>query len=341
MKQMYDLENDFPKVTEEFHKKICEVLHDLPEEERYCRMNKKKFVLAIAMGVMMISTITVYAAVRWNQRALDNFSANNQQQEQLAEDGYSSQLVQSVSDNDITISVEQTIQDKNLIYILFKVTSDNLQITENNAMGYNIKATNGPDFYTSMSSGFVDEFLQPDISNSREYEIWIQKKTDYDFTGAKLSINFNALQEYEGKAGPTNDLVKGQWDFSIDLSANNSVTLVVNKTVSVDGCDIAVHKIELSPLSYTIYCDGDDVKALQKADNINFDELDITYPLIISAIQYKDATEIQESGGLMSESFNKESKEYIATGKFSKVIDMNQIQAIMFGDKKVSLSIYK
>ncbi len=340
MKQMYDWENDFPQITNEFHNKICEVLHELPEEERCCRMSKRKYVVAIAIGVMMISTITVYAAVRWNQRALDNFSANDQQQEKLSKDGYSSQIVQSVSDNDITISVEQTIQDENLIYILFKITSDNLQLTENNAMGFNIKATNGPDFYTSMSSGFVDEFLQPDISNSREYEIWIQKNTDYDFTEAELSVDFNALQEYEGKAGPTNDLVKGQWDFSINLSTNNSVTFDVNKTVSIDGCDIAINKIELSPLSYTIYCDGDDVMALQKADNINFDELDITYPLIISAIQYKDATEIQEDDGLMSESFDGEGKEYIATGKFSKVIDMNQIQAIMFGDKKVSLSIY-
>lgn len=339
MKQVYNWDSALPKESEKFHSKLCEVLHSLPEERKTYRALNKRYIPIFALTVVLLSSITVFAAIQWYDRAADNFGASEKLQQSLTEDGYSSQNIQSVAANGITVTLEQTIQDENLIYILFKVTSNNIELTENNAMGYNIKATNGVDFYTSISSGFVDEYSQPDIGNSRDYEIWIQKNTDYYFKGAELSVDFNALQEYEGKAGPVKDLVKGQWGFSIDLSVNNSVTFDVNKTVSIDGCNIAIHKIKLSPLSYTIYCDGDDVKTLQKVDNIKFDELDITYPLIISAIQYKDGTELQEEDGLMSEGFGEKSEEYIATGKFSKVFDMNHIEAIIFGDKKTRISI--
>lgn len=333
MKQVYDWKDAMPKETENFHDRVCEALHSLPEERRNYRVSKKRYLPIIALAVLLISSVTAFAAMKWNDRAADNFGNNKKLQEKLTEEGYSSQNIQSVTDNGITITLEQTIQDENIIYMLFKVTSDDKKLTENNVMSYEMKASNGQDFYTSTSAGFVDELTQPDINNSREYEIWMQKNTAYDFKGAILNCNFNALQQSDGKAGSIKDLVNGQWNFSVDLSVNDSATIDLNKTLSVDGCDIVIHKIKLSPLSYTIYFDGDDVKELQKANNINIDELDITYPLIISGLEYKDATVIREDAGLMSEGINDKSGEYVITGRFSKVIDMTQIQTIILGDK--------
>ncbi len=335
----YDWENALPKETKEFHEKICEVLNALPEEGRIYRMSKKGYVVAALAAIMLFGSISVFAAIKWNERAADNFGADKELQKSLSNEGYSNQDIQTVSDHGITVTLEQTIQDENLIYILFRVASENLELTENNGMGYKIKFSNGMDSYTSISSGFVDEIAQPEIGSSREYEIWIQKNTEYDFEGATLTCDFNALQKYEGKAGAVKDLVTGQWKFNIDLSVNASVEYQINKTVAFDGCDVKIHKIKLSPISYTVYCDGDDIRALQKANNIDFNECDTTYPLIISGIRYKDGTLISEKGALMSEEFSGEGEDFIATGRFTNAIDRNQVLEIIFDNMKDGISI--
>jgi hypothetical protein len=339
MKQVFNWENVMPEEPETFQHRIYKVLDSLPEEQKEFHISRKKYVPIFVLVIFLLSSITALAALKWNDRAVDNFGADEKMQKSLSDKGYSKQDVQSVNNNGITVTLKQTIQDENFIYMLFNVSSKNKKITEDNAMSYSMEATNGSDFYSSISASFVDKLKDPSISNDREYEIWIQKNAEYNFNHAKLNCNFNALQEYEGKAGPERDLVKGQWNFIIDLSSNTSSTFEMKKAVLIDGCNITIQKIKISPLSYTIYCDGKDVKELQKVKNIKFDELETTYPLIISAIQYKDKISVQEEVALMSEGFDQKNGEYVATGKFSKAIDMNQIQSVLFGDKKTSVSI--
>jgi hypothetical protein len=77
MKNMYDWENAFPKETEKFHTKLCNVLDALPKEAKTINRPKKRFVMIIAAAVMMLSSITAFAALKWNQRAIDNFVQMN------------------------------------------------------------------------------------------------------------------------------------------------------------------------------------------------------------------------------------------------------------------------
>ncbi|TCL56959.1 uncharacterized protein DUF4179 [Kineothrix alysoides] len=339
MSKIYDWENVLPEVPAQFHNKICKALDSLPQEKRICRLSRKKYIIFVAAAVMLFSSLTVFAALKWNQRAIERFGADENLQQSLSESGYSDQSVQSVSDSGITITLEQTIQDENLIYILFRITAEQGDITANSAMDYELNFSNGMDAYASISSSFTDSFQQPETSGSREYEIWIQKNTDYDFNGASLSCNFSALQEYGEKAGTAKELAKGEWNFSIDLSANDSVSYDINRTITLADCNVKVRSLRLSPLSYSIYCDGDDVQALQKANGINFNELDITYPLIITGIQYTDGTVLPQEVLLMSEGFQEESGEYTAVGKFGDVLDMSQIQAIILGDSTETIPI--
>ncbi len=343
MKNIYDWKHALPEETEAFHEKIREVVRSLPEERTGHWAPKKRYLPVLVAAVFILSSATVFAALKWNDQAAHQFGTDEQLQKNLTEEGYSRQDEQSVTDNGITITLEQTVQDENLIYLLFKVTSDNLELTENNGMGYEMKASNGSGFFTSASSGFVNEFEQPELSNSREYEVWITKNRTYDFKEAVLSLSFNTLEGYKGKAGPVEELVKGQWNFDIDLSANASVEIDMDKTVTLEGCDVKIHKIKISPLSYIIYFDNDDVKALQEAKDIHPEVLDITYPLILSGVKYKDATVMQGDAGLMSEGldegFDKESGDFIIIGRFSEAINVDQVQEIVFNDKETGVSI--
>ncbi len=123
----------------------------------------------------------------------------------------------------------------------------------------------------------------------------------------------------------------GYSDQSVQSAADSGITLA--------GCNVNVRSFRLSPLSYSIYFDGKDVQALQKANGINFNELDITYPLIITGIQYTDGTVLPQEVLLMSEGFQEENGEYTAVGKFGDALDMNQIQAIILGDSTETISI--
>ncbi len=336
MMNMYDWENAFPKETEKFHTKLCNVLDVLPKEAKIIKRPKKRYVVAIVAAVMMLSSITAFATLKWNQRAIDNFGADEQMQEKLSDGGYSEQNVQSISENGVTVTLKQTIQDDNLIYILFNVTADNMEITEDNDMNLEISFSNGENPYSSISNGFVDEFEQPEVNNSRDYEIWIQKNANYNYNDVNLICNFSSLQKYEGKTGPTKDLVTGQWGFKIDLSANDSVEYNINKIVTIDGCDIKINRLKLSPISYTLFCDESDVKMLGEADSINFEECDNFYPLLISGINYTDGTGISEENGLMSEEFN---EDYIAVGKFTNAIELDKIKSILLNDNKAEVAI--
>lgn len=339
MSKRYDWENALPEVPPLFHSKVCKALDSLPQEKEIYRLSRKKYIIFVAAAIMLFSSLTVFAALKWNQRAVERFGANEKLQQSLSESGYSDQKIQSVTDNGIMITLEQTIQDENLIYILFRITAEQRELTENSAMDYELSFSNGMDAYVSISSGFSDSFQQPETSRSREYEIWIQKNTDYDFNGASLSCNFSALQEYEEKTESAKDLATGEWNFSIDLSANDSVSYDINRTITLAGCNVKVHGFRLSPLSYSIYCDKEDVQALQKANGINFNELDITYPLIITGIQYTDGTVLPQEVILMSEGFQEDNEEYTAVGRFGDALDMSRIQAIILGDSKETIPI--
>lgn len=339
MKNIYDWKKSYPEETEEFHDKLCNVLNSLPENERSIRIPKKKYAILAAVAVMMLCSVTALASIKWNQRAIDRFGANEEMQEKLSNEGYSEQKGQSISDNGVTITLEQTIQDDNLIYLLFHVSADNMEITEDNAMDYQMNFTNGENPYSSISSSFVDKFKQPEVNSGRDYEIWIQKNPNNDYRDGNLICSFNALQKYEGKAGPTKDLVTGKWSFNIKLSAKDSVEYKLNKTVSINGCDITVRRLILSPISYTLYFDESDVKHLGEIAGINYDELDSFYPLLLSGIRYTDGTEITEENGLMSEQLDDKQEAYIAIGRFSKAIDVGKVQSILLGSSKKEVSI--
>lgn len=328
MNRKYDWKNVLPEAPAQFHQRICETLEALPQEKIVYKMSRKKYLIFVAVAVMIFSSLTVFAALKWNQRAIERFGVDEELQQSLSESGYSDQSMQSVEDNGLTITLKQTVQDENLIYILFQITAEQGVLTENNAMDYALNFSNGEDAYASITSGFADSIQQPETNSSREYEIWIQKNKDYNFKGASLSCNFSALRESDGKAGLVKDLTTGGWNFSIDLSANDSVSYTINRTVKLAGCDVMIYKLRLSPLSYSIYCDGEDVQALQEANGIHFNELDITYPLVINGVQYTDGTVLPQEVILMSEGFQEDNGDYTADGKFGSALDMSRIQAI-------------
>ncbi|PXV90187.1 uncharacterized protein DUF4179 [Lachnotalea glycerini] len=334
-----DWGNAFPKETKEFHNKLINILENLPEEKEDFRMKKKKYIVLVAAIVFLVGSISAYAAIKWNSRVVENFKADETMQTVLNQDKFSNQEEQSITDNNITITLKQTIQDSNFIYLLFNVTGQE-DITEDNCMNLKIQffeenANFDTEQYSSMFWGFVDQFSQTEVTHSREFEVWIQKSDD--FNSKTLDIQFTGFGKSSPKAGPDIITTEGKWNFVINAESNDVVTRDINQTVTIDGCEIQVTKIVLSPLSYQLYIDAEGVKELEKADDLSLDQLDILTPLIINAIKYKDGTVITEDGNEMQAGFD--DGLYYSKGRFSEVIDIDQIESILLGEKQVEVKV--
>ena len=324
----------FPSEPEDFHNKLIKTLNSLPVEREVTIMRRKKYMIMLAAVVALFGTLSVYAAIKWNDQAVKHFKADTKEQAQLDEDNYSNQNQQSVTSNDITVTLKQTIQDENLIYLLFNVTNSET-ITEDNVMNFDLNYSNGDENQiSSMEWGFIDQMSQPETSTNRDFEIWIHKSDT--FTSKSISIQFTGYGSGTPKAGADKIEKEGNWDFTIDTTSNKLLTYDINQTIMVDNCEITLSKLEISPLSYSIYYEEAGVKALEQATGMNIDQADTLTSLFISGIEYQDGSIITED--VHENSAGYENGYYSSQAKFSEVVDTNQIKKILIGSNQIEVT---
>lgn len=327
----HDWNSAFPKETKQFHERVQVTLENLPEERSSKSMKRQVWGCVAAACVLALCSVTAYAAVqRWNKHAAEEFHVDEQMQNKLTEENYARQDKQSVTDNGVTITLEQSVQDENFVYLLFNVEAENEKITAEHSMRTKLSYSNGKDPYISILWGFEGGLDTPKESNSRLYEVWLERDTSYDFSNSTIDWKFTALEGApDKKAGIGEVVVEGDWSFVIDTSNDNaSVSYKLDKDVEIDGCMVHVNEIKLSPLSYTICCEGADVKALAKKQGVNWEELDDITSANLTGICYDDGSVIEQEYGLTSERWG---KEYVAKGSFTTVVDVEKISGIILG----------
>lgn len=331
----HDWNSAFPKEPEQFHERVQAVLQNLPEERSSKVMKKKIWGCVAAACALALCSVSTYAAVQhwnWNRHAVEEFNVDEPMQEKLTEENYARVDKQSVTDNGVTITLEQTVQDENLVYLLFNITAEDEELTTDHSMHMQLKYSNGKDPYLGMAWGFVDDLDQPEESNGRLYEVWLERDLSYDFTDSKINWKFTALEGApEVKAGIGKILAEGDWSFEIDTSNTNSaVSYGIDKDIVIGGCSVHVDEIKLSPLSYTLSCNGADVKKLAKKQGVNWKELEGLASIQLSGICYDDGSVIGQEYGVMREHWG---KTYVATGRFTTVVDVEKITGFILGDE--------
>lgn len=330
----YDWKKAFPPEPEGFHNKLLETLNNLPVEREVYFMKRKKYIIIVAAVVALLGTLSVYAAVKWNNQAVKHFNADEKKQVELNDDNYSNQTQQSVTDNDITVTLKQTIQDKNLIYLLFNVTNSEV-ITEDNVMNFDLKFLDGDDYQiSSMEWGFIDQMSQPNKSTNRDFEIWIHKSDT--FISKSISIQFTEFGTSTPKAGADKIDKEGNWDFTVDTTSNEMVTYDLNKTILVENCEITVTKLEISPLSYCIYFEEVGVKALEQATGKNIDQADSLTSLLISGVEYQDGTMVTENVHEIRAGYK--DGYYSSQAKFSEVVDTSQLKKLLLLTNQIEIT---
>lgn len=193
----------FPEVPDTIHQMMIETLDGLEEreEQKMKKSNKMKKRTMVLLAAALIGAMGMTAGAaglfKWNERAAEVFVADEPLQDHLVMEQVVQEGTQSVTDNGITISLVQTIQDSNCFYALFDVTAeDGTLIDENNALSMHVDYNGEEGPFCAMGWGFVQNYEQ-EVSNSRYFEIY-GTKTVPDSSDLNMNITFVSFNK-QGK----------------------------------------------------------------------------------------------------------------------------------------------
>lgn len=335
---------EYPEVPETVHRSVLHALSVLDEQEQEGKKmkavpKKRILILAAALAALIGTTAAAAGIFQWNERAGQVFEADEDTRNELTMNQMAEDVSQTVTDQGLTITAIQTIQDKNRFYALFEVTAEDAgtQITPDCSLDYTIDFGDREDPFCAMGWGFVSEFDQ-EVSNTRYFEI---RGTKHEQSDEELTMNlhFTGLRgEPAVKAGEGELLISGTWDFSLNLRTSDMISHEVEQEYELDGYQMQVKTVAFSPLSMTLVYDGADVRAMETGEGVHLDQLDALTALYPTGVRYEDGTVVDE--GLMfalSEGFGDGEETYELLLSFDKVVDPEQISALLIGDMAIEL----
>ena len=333
--------SEFPEVPEFVHQTVLDTLDglDCGKVKKVKQMKKRTIIiLAAAMIAILGTTVSASEIFKWNEKANEVFEADEEQQRELVMEQVAQEEYQTTTDAGLTIRAVQTIQDVNCFYALFEITAedDSIQISPENDMGVQIDYHGKESPFGMLGRGFVEEGRQ-EISNSRYYEIY-GTKADAGTEDLDMTIHFTSLDAPGEKALASDAMIKGDWEFSLNLHAVEATRYEVNKEYQIAGCTVMVKEVELTPISVKLVCDEAGARELEKTEGVNIDQADSLRSLFINGVKYQDGTVVEEEG-YQELSVGYENGNYEKTARFSHVIDVENVSALLVGDNREEISL--
>lgn len=287
-------------------------------------MVKKKFPFLLAAVITAVG-ITVTAAayvLQWNSKVAERFGANEQQQSALVSAGAIAPVDQTVTTNGLTVTALQTLGDKNGIYLLFDVKApDGIALSDDK--GFFPRVTiEGVSHVSYSSSGFMPR-VDGTAANERYFELWLNNYEQEDWSGKTITVEFKELTAPSGTIKPA-VVLAGPWKLSWKLSyLDKTQTFAINKTYDINGHDVVVNSVELSPLSMKINLSGDGLRQL-----INDSDLDKAGCLLSPTPMLRDGKTFDLYGSYAPASEKHTDTTFTLTKSFSKILDVDQVASL-------------
>ncbi len=324
-----DWNNVFPEVPQSFHETVQRTLDtQILNKAGRKKVMKKRFPVVLAA---MIAALGVTAAaaqiIQWNSKLTQRFGANEEQQNQLALNGFMASVDQMVSEKGLTITALQTLGDKNGVYLLFSVKAPE-GITLSDANGLDIDVDiEGAGHNFGLTGGFMmnsDLNASPTgAANERYYEVYLDNREKEDWNGKTITVDFANLTDAAPSGSPAGNrsvVAEGSWRLSWPLSYSEQMkTFDINKTYEVNGHEVVVKAVSLSPLTMTLELGGNGLAQL--VDNSDLKEAG---NLCTLSLIKKDGTTFDSYS--MKEGFSDTS--YKRMERFYQVQDVEQVTGL-------------
>ena len=336
-----------PEVPHDFHEKFEETLKYIEKDNTAGKRYKKKKIrvrVLIAAAVLcagMVVTVAANEFFKWNDHLVKRLEPSEEQQETLQETNYIQNINQSETQNGVTVTLTDSIQDQGFLFAFFKVeTDDSITMDDNTSFAevshFRIDGTevygDDEDRLGSLSTGVEQDTLLKEDQNSahlKYFNVFLSYDSDYDLSNRTVEISLKNLTE-------------GSWNFKWTLGTVKSpASLEVNQKCDFGGYEITVKKMEVSPLLWSLYLDYNEAMKVYDDERNKFEYtgadygMDLYIRTDIDQVRYEDGTVVDFDttiGGISGggEKQDKENGVLIIRKSFPKLVDVDKLQAVHF-----------
>lgn len=337
------LENAFPEVPKAFHDCVENTLENLGDAPKV-KKTKKNYKWVAAASVLLTSTVfaSSIAFFKWDDFIANRYQVDELQQEELIMMGNTEQIDLSASMNGVTVKPYQVLKDINSVEIYMEVTMPEDIVLDKPPLFNEIKVD-----IKGVESVSRSATMKRREGSESEQAVFILSLFDIGPIDKKEIIvdislkNLSVHNKFEKDI-----LIEGQWEFSIPihLPENNLKEYEMNKVLQIKDYPITLKKILLTPFTYTLEYDLEQVNELEAYfDTLPTNEYggrpSMNGDLQISSIQLKDGTIISDltGGGSIGPEYEKSS--YCIALDFGRVIDVEEIKSVRIGKKGIDVPL--
>lgn len=265
-------QKEMPEVPANVHEAVLDALETINTEKEIDgvkQMSKhksmRKAFLVAVLAAAMLGTTAFAAELLWNDKAAEQFNDPSEElQQKTLENGVAEMQYTSATDQGITVTAVQSLQDESRVYMLLKVESEE-PVIDGNSLFEGLELTadglDMHDLFVNMGGGFVDKEEQL-LTKEGYYAIDAMKNPETVWNGDMLHI---ALSDYSFYTYEGDDWggkhIDGNWNLDISLTDASflSKTIEVNEDFDYNGVPVTINYVKVSPLSVFISYDRADM----------------------------------------------------------------------------------
>lgn len=314
------------------------------------RIGQRKFwktVITAASLIILTATAVTAAYRQWSRSLLSGFQTDSGTLEALEEEQYLRYEGQSVTNQGITVTVNEVLTDNYCAWLTFQVSG--FTPDEDAQPGFasmEIYAEDGSSLYGEGSGGieygFYDgtiiswdgkavsddgsaytttissQYLQEDGSLS--WQCLIRSSEAGTLAGREIHVELQGLGECDD-TGKIKVSADGTWTFDLTLPGNEEEeTYEIGETLENTGA--IVQRVSLTPLSAVIYYDLSELH--ETVDMVNEDAANFV------GFKMKDGTLVRYTDGLSGEYTDDSRENYKEVISYGRILETEEIDCLLF-----------
>lgn len=353
IKQNQDLEGEnriageFPQVPEKIHAIVMDTLENLQERDaaeienggRTMKIKKRRLIYAAAaLAAMFGTTVAAAELFLWNDKAVEYFDHPSQEvQNEMAVNNVAVEQTDFATDQGITVTAVQTVQDNNRVYILLDVETEDALIDSNSAFNIWNVITEDPEAFNNLGAAFGEgtPAAREEKGCQGYYEINALKTIGREWNEDSIELELGEFIYYTYEDDmEIAHVVDGTWKLTIPLGEQTeAITRVceAGDPVMIEGYPVTLKEVELSPISTVLIFDLDE--ELEMIKHVYSDQEDVfVYELQLRGFVYDTGERIACGHNGISEHWDREAGTDIREIALSRIIQPDKVTAVLLGD---------
>ena len=334
-------EETFAKILKE-NKKVKEVRFEMTEAKRKKKFGKKWVAIA-AVAVLAAGSLTAAAGAHfnWFSPVEEEMYITDAQKDALEKFALGTEVGDSETHNGVTITLEQIICDEHYFFAVLSVEGMDYPEAE---QWIGFKEWDVDITCVGINRGTYGQYLGVDEETGKMLYLYEGDVREDNIVGQTMTITLNTPQIYrphteeelsfDEEPGPIIDnsvkSYEGEWTLTAVLEGSQEKIEVTFDSAPTGNPYITLDSVILSPLSIeraTTHSDPEKMIADWDDPDNGGEYNDGFYGFLM-----EDGTIQRGTGGSGSGSFNKSMTGRIDKGGYGTIVDIDQIEALLFID---------